>query len=190
MGSSPIVGTYAPWIKRPRGPTLDRRRDGEHHFMKRKPYSESSRLLRAIPEGEFLAIVQNSKSIGEALRALKSTASYAFRQILQERSIDTSHFVRYFNPRKYSASEIFAYRGRGKASLLRRGLIEIGRDPRCEMPGCNVTNNWLGRPITLQIDHINGDNTDNRPENLRYACPNCHSQTDTWGKHKRNMAQR
>jgi len=45
---------------------------------------------------------------------------------------------------------------------------------------CNIKE-YNGKPITLQLDHINGVNTDHRKENLRWLCPNCHSQTDTWG---------
>lgn len=44
---------------------------------------------------------------------------------------------------------------------------------------CKITN-WNDKDIVLEIDHINGDNTDNRVENLRYLCPNCHSQTETY----------
>jgi Zn finger protein HypA/HybF involved in hydrogenase expression len=44
---------------------------------------------------------------------------------------------------------------------------------------CGITD-WNGKDIILEIDHINGDNTDNRIENLRYLCPNCHSQTSTY----------
>lgn len=45
---------------------------------------------------------------------------------------------------------------------------------------CGNTGEWNGRPLVLQLDHINGDNCDNRLENLRFLCPNCHSQTDTF----------
>lgn len=43
---------------------------------------------------------------------------------------------------------------------------------------------WLGKPITLELDHENGDNSDNRRENIRLLCPNCHSQTPTWRRAK------
>jgi len=50
---------------------------------------------------------------------------------------------------------------------------------------CSITNTYNSRPITLHLDHINGINNDNRLENLRVLCPNCHSQTPTYcGKSK------
>ena len=48
----------------------------------------------------------------------------------------------------------------------------------CSKCGCGDM--WMNESITLQLDHINGDNTDNRLENLRILCPNCHSQTRTF----------
>lgn len=45
---------------------------------------------------------------------------------------------------------------------------------------CNLEPFWNNKFLVLQIDHINGINNDNRLENLRYLCPNCHSQTDTF----------
>lgn len=42
------------------------------------------------------------------------------------------------------------------------------------------TDQWRGKKLTLHLDHINGINNDNRLDNLRFLCPNCHSQTDTY----------
>lgn len=44
---------------------------------------------------------------------------------------------------------------------------------------CNIYE-WLGKEIVLELDHINGKSNDNRIENLRFLCPNCHSQTPTF----------
>ena len=50
---------------------------------------------------------------------------------------------------------------------------------------CGITDEWNNKPITLQLDHINGVRDDHRLENLRLLCPNCHSQTDTYcGRNK------
>ena len=52
---------------------------------------------------------------------------------------------------------------------------------------CNLTN-WLGFNIPLELEHINGDNRDNRIENLILLCPNCHALTPTYrGKNKHKI---
>ena len=66
-----------------------------------------------------------------------------------------------------------------KRRLLSEGILEY----RCYL--CGLTE-WNGKPITLQLDHINGVHLDHRIENLRLLCPNCHSQTETFaGRNKR-----
>lgn len=46
---------------------------------------------------------------------------------------------------------------------------------------CRIPPMWENKPLTLQVDHIDGDSDNNLPSNLRLLCPNCHSQTDTFG---------
>ncbi len=60
-----------------------------------------------------------------------------------------------------------------KRRLLKAGIIVN----RCDWCGLSE---WRGRPLSIQIDHVNGVRDDHRLENLRMLCPNCHSQTDTF----------
>lgn len=66
------------------------------------------------------------------------------------------------------------------SSKLRIRLIKSGiKEERCEGEGCAVRNIWNGKSITLQLDHIDGDSTNHKLNNLRLLCPNCHTQTET-----------
>ena len=58
------------------------------------------------------------------------------------------------------------------------GYVKRLRGEICEI--CGITE-WNGKPLTLQIDHIDGDRTNNHLDNLMILCPNCHTQTDTYG---------
>lgn len=60
-----------------------------------------------------------------------------------------------------------------KSHLFRLGLLK-------NMCSCCGISEWQGKQLVCQLDHINGISTDNRLENLRILCPNCHSQTDTF----------
>lgn len=68
--------------------------------------------------------------------------------------------------------------------VLKKKLIDGNIIPYvCQL--CGISDNWNGKPLILQLDHVNGNPTDNRLINLRFLCPNCHTQTVTWGRKKR-----
>lgn len=65
-------------------------------------------------------------------------------------------------------------------AIVRRYIIRNNVIPyKCCI--CGNKGEWQGKPLSLQLDHINGNCTDHRKENLRWLCPNCHSQTKTHG---------
>lgn len=104
--------------------------------------------------------------------------------------IDTSHFTpprrteaMRDNRRRRSADEILQedrspHATRMPNTRLRRALLETGIEERCA--DCGIEAVWLGEPLPLEVDHIDGDWRNNRRENLRFLCPNCHSTTDTY----------
>lgn len=143
------------------------------------------------------AVFGNTSMFG-VLRTLNiSTNSgsmhYHLSRKIKNFKIDTSHFLGIRSNRgiahkggnkKKTASEILVLKTSGireKTSILRRALLEIGRKYECE---CGCSPLWRGKKLVLQIDHGNGNELDNRSWNLKFLCPNCHSQTETYSKPK------
>ncbi len=70
-------------------------------------------------------------------------------------------------------------RPRGRFHVKSR-IFEAGlKEPRCE--GCGIED-WQGQPISFELHHIDGDPLDNRLESLQILCPNCHAQTENFGR--------
>jgi len=69
---------------------------------------------------------------------------------------------------------------RETAYKLRRALLESNVKEKCDI--CGIISYWNDKPLVLQIDHKDGNPLNNRLENLRFLCPNCHSQTSNWGR--------
>ncbi|MFF8672005.1 HNH endonuclease [Streptomyces sp. NPDC015242] len=150
----------------------------------------------SLPEDRLRDLVAHCTSYADVMRGLgldvNDTNHRRVRRAASRLSLDTSHFKRrtWARPDRPAPAPV-SHRvlivlppgtGRTNRSQLHRALVEIGVPYACET--CGNEGEWLGQPMTLQIDHINGDWRDNRRENLRYLCPNCHSLTETWCRQK------
>ncbi len=150
-------------------------------------------LIWKMSRDEFQTLVYKSKTLIEIIRFLgyrNMGGGYRMlKQRLKDENIDYSHIslglyankgkcYKKFKP--ISHEKLFCKDSLYPNSTIRR---YIARDElieyRCSL--CNLNPEWNGKPLTLILDHINGDNTDNRFKNLRFICPNCDMQTETHG---------
>jgi hypothetical protein len=87
--------------------------------------------------------------------------------------------------------EILVLKQKGKVTpgdVLRRALQQSGMPYLCKI--CGQGPSWNGSPLVIQVDHINGFRWDDRRDNLRFLCPNCHTQTPTFcGRNRRTRSE-
>jgi len=143
--------------------------------------------------------VAQSRSLAEVLRRLGYTPNGGVHRFIKAHivraGLDTSHFTgqawmsgRRRTPAavRRSLDEVLTVGSLCRSSSLRDRLIRAAyKEARCEF--CGLTE-WRGQPLPLELDHINGHASDNRLENLRILCPNCHAQTETWCRSSKRPA--
>jgi hypothetical protein len=142
---------------------------------------------------------QNSKNKTEVLKKIglsfRNSGNYqTVDKYIKKLKIDTSHFeigISHNIPvSKITLEDILIENSSyTKTSELKNRLVKACLlEYRCSIEKCQLSN-WLDSKINLHLDHINGDRTDNRIENLRLLCPNCHSQTETYCRGTRRLAK-
>lgn len=142
---------------------------------------------------DIAAAVEQSESVTGVMRLLgikpAGGSHFHISKRIKGLGLDTSHFTgvahnrgKTFLNRRKPADDILVLRHdlgqRARPHLLRRALLEVNVPLVCAE--CGTGDAWNGRPLTLHIDHINGDSLDCRRENLQFLCPNCHSQTPSF----------
>lgn len=142
--------------------------------------------------------LNDSNSYVELFNNLKTCLSKSMIKMLQYRikidNLDKTKFLENVKKNSFGVekhlSEIlienspYIHSSNLKNKLLKKGLL----DYECSICGLKE---WNEKEIVLQLDHINGKSNDNRMENLRLLCPNCHSQTETYaGKKKKQIKQK
>lgn len=145
--------------------------------------------LNKFTNEELIKLLNESKSLREVLLKVgyssNGSGGYSFfKQEMKKRNIilpkynfNGSGIVTPLN--KINLNDILVEnstykRGHLKRRLVKEGLLEY----KCRC--CGNSGEWQGKPITLQLEHKNGINDDNRIDNLEFLCPNCHSQTKTF----------
>lgn len=144
---------------------------------------------------ELENIVKESETFAEIMRKLgysgnRGNSIQGLKKHLDNLGIDYSRFlqkniVRFSHPKEELKNILIKNCTYTNMTSLKRRILREGiLGDVCSICGIKE---WNGKPLVLQLDHINGDNRDNRIENLRLLCPNCHSQTDTFcGKNRQN----
>lgn len=132
---------------------------------------------------ELVKAVNGSQSMAEVVRKLglnKSSNTYAtLIKEFQYYKIKPHFKKRSRGTTPYTFEEMFCENSSYDRTTLRNKIIKE-KILNYECSECGIID-WNGKKLSLQLDHINGVSNDNRLENLRFLCPNCHSQTKTWG---------
>jgi hypothetical protein len=143
---------------------------------------------------EFEAIVRNCLSIADVCRSFDIVAIGGNYKTIKSKillwNVDISHFTgqgwnvgKRFQPfcKRIELEDILIENSTyTNSDRLKNRLISEGyKKYECEGDDCHI-NTWHGNKISLELHHANGNNTDNRIENLKLLCPNCHSQTENF----------
>lgn len=142
-------------------------------------------------DAELLIAIKKSKSIAETMRnlGLKPRGGHytKFHERIKNNGIDISHFNSNVNKKAHNKlnkddfiKKHCVKNSKIQSNKLKLKLLEFGYlNNVCAK--CGLGDNWNGGKLILQLDHIDGNRYNCEINNLRILCPNCHSQTNTFG---------
>lgn len=152
--------------------------------------------ITKIPISDLERAVKESYSAAETCRKLnlsdRSGTITRLKRYVLKNNIDISHWTgRLWAKGKTSlddkrirtnksTEDIFSENSNASPSYVRKLIRKKNLlDYMCQI--CKMGPTWNGQELRFQLDHINGKRSDHRLENLRWLCPNCHTQTETYG---------
>lgn len=150
-----------------------------------------------LSDEQFVELLKKSSTISEVLFKLGYTVkgnSWGYSQVKRRMDdLNLDHFIfkgksaiiKTTKLNNLKKEDILKENCKHQRTVLRRYIIKNNLIPyKCAICGCTE---WQGKTLSLELDHINGINNDNRLENLRFLCPNCHSQTSTYGSRNQQL---
>lgn len=128
-------------------------------------------------------IVQKEYDSGKSLRTCAEQFDYPMSA--STRAVKRGDLI--LRPKRSCIELVFIKNSTVVRSVVKNRILADNLIPYvCEQ--CDAEPEWKGKPLTLVLDHINGVNNDHRLENLRFLCPNCNSQADTFAGRNKNAS--
>lgn len=152
-----------------------------------------------LSDEDFRSLIRNSSNKAEVLFKLgysvegNSWGYSQLRQRMNELELTPQDFkgkcgLKSGSAQSINESDLLCENSVHSRTVVRRYILKSGKIPyKCEL--CENEGEWNGKPLALQLDHINGNCSDHRIENLRWLCPNCHSQTETHGSKNHSYSE-
>jgi len=154
-------------------------------------------IFWTIPKEEFQTLLNECYSFSDILKKKNMCVTGHQYKVIQERiktdNLNISHFdltkcegaKNRIKNKEIKNESLFQDDSVSHTCTAKRRILKCNLIPyECQI--CKNKGQWENNPLSLQLDHINGIRNDHRLENLRFLCPNCHSQTKTYGKKRRN----
>ena len=139
--------------------------------------------LNNFTDEEFIQIINSSTSMLEIQHKLGYFGEGNNTEVIKNRCLQLGLSLKHLtgsssSPIQRTKENVFCENSTASQTVLRRWYSKENIDYKCTI--CGLPGEWQGKPLTLTLDHINGINNDDRLENLRWVCPNCDRQLDTF----------